>query len=144
LNVDSASIASHITPKRLSRGDREQDVSLHVVDSSLLDAKEDSIRSGRTGKSKKSKKDVERDLEEEEDKRPAHKIAFEKFHNQQGVRTVVGSVGPVNNVRMMVSLNRQIKQRVHPHNLFFFSLRSEIDETWSSTCLHVSRFRSTT
>jgi hypothetical protein len=33
----------------------------------------------------------------------AHTIAFETFHNQRGVRTFVGSIGPIDNVRMMVN-----------------------------------------
>jgi hypothetical protein len=32
----------------------------------------------------------------------AHSIAFEEFQNSNGVRTFVGSIGPVENVRMMV------------------------------------------
>ena len=33
----------------------------------------------------------------------AHVDAFEQFENTRGVRTFVGSIGPVENVRMMVS-----------------------------------------
>ncbi|KAK4702613.1 hypothetical protein P7C70_g3605, partial [Phenoliferia sp. Uapishka_3] len=33
---------------------------------------------------------------------PQHKIEFEQFHNQLGVRTFIGSIGPVENVRMMM------------------------------------------
>ncbi|KAI5478493.1 hypothetical protein MNV49_005021 [Pseudohyphozyma bogoriensis] len=33
---------------------------------------------------------------------PEHKIKFEEFHNQLGVRTFIGSIGPVENVRMMM------------------------------------------
>ncbi|GAA5976962.1 hypothetical protein JCM10908_005693 [Rhodotorula pacifica] len=33
---------------------------------------------------------------------PEHKIKFEEFHNQLGVRTFIGSIGPVKNVRMMM------------------------------------------
>ncbi|KAG6337088.1 hypothetical protein ID866_1999 [Astraeus odoratus] len=31
-----------------------------------------------------------------------HRTAFQKFHNENGVRTVVGSIGPVDNVRMLL------------------------------------------
>jgi len=31
-----------------------------------------------------------------------HKKEFEKFHGENGVRTVVGSIGPVQNVRMLL------------------------------------------
>jgi len=33
---------------------------------------------------------------------PQFKKAFEKFHSENGVRTVLGSIGPVNNVRMLL------------------------------------------
>jgi len=33
---------------------------------------------------------------------PVHKKDFEKFHSENGVRTVIGSIGPVNNVRMLL------------------------------------------
>jgi hypothetical protein len=28
---------------------------------------------------------------------PKHKYEFDKFHSENGVRTVIGSIGPVNN-----------------------------------------------
>ncbi|GLB34693.1 hypothetical protein LshimejAT787_0202580 [Lyophyllum shimeji] len=39
---------------------------------------------------------------EEVDKTPRHKKEFEKFHGENGVRTVMGSIGPVQNVRMLL------------------------------------------
>jgi len=33
---------------------------------------------------------------------PVHKLAFDDFHNQLGVRTFIGSIGPIENVRMMM------------------------------------------
>jgi len=33
---------------------------------------------------------------------PVHKLAFNEFHNQLGVRTFIGSIGPIENVRMMM------------------------------------------
>ncbi|KAL0577947.1 hypothetical protein V5O48_004054 [Marasmius crinis-equi] len=33
---------------------------------------------------------------------PKHKREFEKFHSENGVRTVIGSIGPVQNVRMLL------------------------------------------
>jgi len=33
---------------------------------------------------------------------PKHKKEFEKFHSENGVRTVMGSIGPVQNVRMLL------------------------------------------
>jgi len=53
-----------------------------------------SVKSGkskRTTKTTKSKDEV-----------PKFKHDFEKFHSENGVRTVMGSIGPVNNVRMLL------------------------------------------
>ncbi|KAI0647340.1 hypothetical protein C8Q79DRAFT_908345 [Trametes meyenii] len=36
------------------------------------------------------------------DAAPKFKKEFEKFHNENGVRTITGSIGPVNNVRMLL------------------------------------------
>jgi hypothetical protein len=36
------------------------------------------------------------------DATPSFKQAFEKFHGENGVRTVMGSIGPVENVRMLL------------------------------------------
>jgi len=33
---------------------------------------------------------------------PKYKMEFEKFHSENGVRTVMGSIGPVQNVRMLL------------------------------------------
>ncbi|KAF7338113.1 hypothetical protein MVEN_02036000 [Mycena venus] len=38
----------------------------------------------------------------EDDGIPAFKKEFEKFHGENGVRTVLGSIGPVSNVRMLL------------------------------------------
>ncbi|KAG6856456.1 hypothetical protein H0H87_004316 [Tephrocybe sp. NHM501043] len=40
--------------------------------------------------------------EDEDDGIPKHKKEFEKFHGENGVRTVMGSIGPVQNVRMLL------------------------------------------
>ncbi|SCV67663.1 BQ2448_5274 [Microbotryum intermedium] len=47
------------------------------------------------GKSKRTAKSIAPSV-------PEHKIKFEEFHNQLGVRTFIGSIGPVENVRMMM------------------------------------------
>ncbi|KAF9265550.1 hypothetical protein L218DRAFT_898364 [Marasmius fiardii PR-910] len=39
---------------------------------------------------------------EEDDGTPKHKREFDKFHSENGVRTVMGSIGPVQNVRMLL------------------------------------------
>ena len=57
-----------------------------------------SLRSGRTDKSTRSKKTAKA----KEDKEPAFRKAFDKFHSENGVRTVTGSIGPVGNVRMLL------------------------------------------
>ncbi|RDX56496.1 hypothetical protein OH76DRAFT_392061 [Lentinus brumalis] len=51
----------------------------------------------RSGKSHKRSKDTTPKAE-----LPKFKEEFEKFHNENGVRTVSGSIGPVNNVRMLL------------------------------------------
>ncbi|TFK42316.1 hypothetical protein BDQ12DRAFT_719200 [Crucibulum laeve] len=51
--------------------------------------------SKRSAKSKKGKKN-------EEDGVPAFKKNFDKFHSENGVRTVMGSIGPVRDVRMLL------------------------------------------
>lgn len=53
-----------------------------------------SVKSGKTGKSRKSRKHAE---EDEDETIPKLKRDFEKFHSQNGVRTVIGSIGPVEN-----------------------------------------------
>ncbi|KAL1743458.1 hypothetical protein HDZ31DRAFT_40888 [Schizophyllum fasciatum] len=40
--------------------------------------------------------------DEEEDGVPKFKKEFDRFHNENGVRTVMGSIGPVRNVRMLL------------------------------------------
>jgi len=57
-----------------------------------------SLRSGRTDKSTRSKKTTKA----KEEKEPAFRKAFDKFHSENGVRTVTGSIGPVGNVRMLL------------------------------------------
>jgi len=57
-----------------------------------------SLRSGRTDKSTRSKKATKA----KEDKEPVFRKAFDKFHSENGVRTVTGSIGPVGNVRMLL------------------------------------------
>lgn len=57
-----------------------------------------SLRSGRTDKSTRSKKTTKA----KEDKEPAFRKTFDKFHSENGVRTVTGSIGPVGNVRMLL------------------------------------------
>ncbi|KDE04912.1 hypothetical protein MVLG_04669 [Microbotryum lychnidis-dioicae p1A1 Lamole] len=47
------------------------------------------------GKSKRTAKSIAPSV-------PEHKVKFEEFHNQLGVRTFIGSIGPVENVRMMM------------------------------------------
>lgn len=56
-------------------------------------------RSLKSGKSKKTAKT------EPEDTVPAFKKDFEKFHNENGVRTIMGDIGPVQNGASMGSLS---------------------------------------
>jgi hypothetical protein len=57
-----------------------------------------SLRSSGTGKSTRSKKTAKT----QEDSEPVFRKAFDKFHSENGVRTVTGSIGPVGNVRMLL------------------------------------------
>ena len=57
-----------------------------------------SFRSAHTDKSTRSKKTTKL----EEDKDPAFRKAFDKFHSENGVRTLTGNIGPVGNVRMLL------------------------------------------
>ncbi|THU77808.1 hypothetical protein K435DRAFT_769945 [Dendrothele bispora CBS 962.96] len=54
--------------------------------------------------SRKSKKSRRSKLASDDDKNsvPKHKKEFDKFHGENGVRTVMGSIGPVQNVRMLL------------------------------------------
>lgn len=51
----------------------------------------------RTAKSKRTTKTVN-----SKDEVPKFRQEFEKFHSENGVRTVLGGIGPVNNVRMLL------------------------------------------
>ncbi|KAI1794629.1 hypothetical protein LXA43DRAFT_1091686 [Ganoderma leucocontextum] len=63
-----------------------------IVSPSPLDGV--SLRSGKSGKKVAKTK--------EDDGAPNFKKEFERFHGENGVRTVMGSIGPVNNVRMLL------------------------------------------
>lgn len=54
-----------------------------------------SVKSGKTGKSKGGQTDAA-------SMTPSHKIAFQEFHAQLGVRLLKGSLGPVDDVPMML------------------------------------------
>ncbi|GAA6008741.1 hypothetical protein JCM10207_001704 [Rhodosporidiobolus poonsookiae] len=81
--------------------------SLHLVTPSIAGDKaggsvrEGSVRSGKSGKSSRSKRTIT-GAKSIVPAVPEHKIKFEEFHNQLGVRTFIGSIGPVENVRMMM------------------------------------------
>ncbi|BGP23102.1 hypothetical protein Rt10032_c23g6639 [Rhodotorula toruloides] len=88
--------------------DLRNGTSMHLVVSSSsqnsASQAAESIKSGRSGRSgtstigPKSKKGAKSSAPTV----PEHKIKFEEFHNQLGVRTFIGSIGPVENVRMMM------------------------------------------
>ncbi|KAK2466725.1 hypothetical protein APHAL10511_000983 [Amanita phalloides] len=54
------------------------------------------------GSGKSSNRDLDGSGSQPDDGVPAFKREFEKFHSENGVRTVIGSIGPVNNVRMLL------------------------------------------
>ncbi|KAJ7272015.1 hypothetical protein B0H12DRAFT_1044129 [Mycena haematopus] len=58
-------------------------------------------RSGKSRKTKGSKR-TSGGKADDADRTPAFKREFEKFHSENGVRTVLGSIGPVSNVRMLL------------------------------------------
>ncbi|KAJ3868370.1 hypothetical protein EV359DRAFT_32523 [Lentinula novae-zelandiae] len=66
--------------------------------------------SARSNRSTKSKSTIRKDnrsksikgQDTEDDLKPSFKQAFDKFHGENGVRTVMGSIGPVQNVRMLL------------------------------------------
>ncbi|GAA5884488.1 hypothetical protein JCM16303_005105 [Sporobolomyces ruberrimus] len=99
---------------RAENKDLRSGTSMHLVSSSELGggAGTASVKSGRTGKSARSGRSQggETATLGKGSKRtksiaptvPEHKIKFEEFHNQLGVRTFIGSIGPVENVRMMM------------------------------------------
>ncbi|KAF8211961.1 hypothetical protein K438DRAFT_1221069 [Mycena galopus ATCC 62051] len=61
-----------------------------------------SPRPRSTAKSRKSKTKGSNPRTASADGVPAFKREFEKFHGENGVRTVLGSIGPVSNVRMLL------------------------------------------
>jgi hypothetical protein len=65
-----------------------------------------SAKSAKSAKSKASKAESDtRHIDvHSPDYVPKHKIAFAQFHGANGVRTVVGSIGPVSNVRMLLKI----------------------------------------
>ncbi|GAA5846115.1 hypothetical protein JCM11251_001638 [Rhodosporidiobolus azoricus] len=90
--------------------DAKRATSLHLVHSSSSEFNGNggsvrgagSVRSGRSGKSGRSKRTITGGKGPGTGTVPEHKIKFEEFHNQLGVRTFIGSIGPVENVRMMM------------------------------------------
>lgn len=96
--------------------DRRPGTSLHlVVPSGRHGDGAESVRSGRSGRSGRSARSAHSNGADTLGTKsrkggnksfdpavPEHKIKFEEFHNQLGVRTFIGSIGPVQNVRMMM------------------------------------------
>ncbi|PBK97127.1 hypothetical protein ARMGADRAFT_989565 [Armillaria gallica] len=58
--------------------------------------------STKSRKTKGSKRTNKSTLSDEDSSVPKFKREFEKFHSANGVRTVMGSIGPVQNVRMLL------------------------------------------
>ncbi|KAJ3725756.1 hypothetical protein C8R42DRAFT_659059 [Lentinula raphanica] len=58
---------------------------------------------GTTGKGKKTTQSLHSHEDQvNADAQPSFKQVFNKFHSENGVRTVMGSIGPVQNVRMLL------------------------------------------
>jgi len=71
-----------------------------AVSSSSIKSKSKSRRSVRSMPNGKARSGIGDPLEEEGT--PVHKKDFEKFHSENGVRTVIGQIGPVKGVRMLL------------------------------------------
>ncbi|GAA5921264.1 hypothetical protein JCM3775_002967 [Rhodotorula graminis] len=94
---------------RAAPRDLQGQTSMHLVPPSPLQPSggSGSVRSGRSARSRRSQRSTGADtLKSKRGKVdgivPEHKVKFEEFHNQLGVRTFIGSIGPVQNVRMMM------------------------------------------
>ncbi|KAG6839214.1 hypothetical protein C0991_004838 [Blastosporella zonata] len=62
-----------------------------------------STRSKKSQHTKGSRaNNINNNVNDEDEGIPKHKKEFEKFHGENGVRTVMGSIGPVQNVRMLL------------------------------------------
>ncbi|KAG6860577.1 hypothetical protein C0995_009626 [Termitomyces sp. Mi166 len=61
-----------------------------------------STHSKKSRRTKSSRRTSSLNGRHDEDGIPKHKKDFEKFHSENGVRTVMGSIGPVQNVRMLL------------------------------------------
>lgn len=59
-----------------------------------------SLRSGKTNKTTQSRKTKKQ--QQPVDDVPTHRKQFDKFHSENGVRTIKGSIGPVKDVRMLL------------------------------------------
>ncbi|KIK57632.1 hypothetical protein GYMLUDRAFT_172439 [Collybiopsis luxurians FD-317 M1] len=85
-----------------------QNISYYVFQPSRQQALESSTRSNRSVKSKSTMRKKGTSIKDEGqtlddvDAEPNFKQAFNKFHSENGVRTVMGSIGPVKNVRMLL------------------------------------------
>ncbi|BGP54153.1 hypothetical protein JCM8202_005064 [Rhodotorula sphaerocarpa] len=102
------------TQRSSRRGQQVTSLHLVVPEASANAGDTGSVRSRRSGRSSRSMRSVgsegadtigtktRRGLKGLEPSIPEHKIKFEEFHNQLGVRTFIGSIGPVENVRMMM------------------------------------------
>lgn len=102
--ADGASVYSSASYGRGPTRDVRQGTSMHLLTSS-----ESHKGTSVGGKSAKSARSEETAATVKDGKAksiapsiPEHKIKFEEFHNQLGVRTFIGSIGPVENVRMMM------------------------------------------
>ena len=62
-----------------------------------------SVRSARTEQSTRSARSkTTTKTKEGHEKEPGFRKAFDKFHSENGVRTLTGTIGPVGNVRMLL------------------------------------------
>jgi len=100
-SYDSQSLYSSATN---SRSPASKATSIHLIASSDTASNDNGDTATIGGKSTKSVAKSTRTLAERAAATgvPVHKLAFDEFQNQLGVRTFIGSIGPIENVRMMM------------------------------------------
>ena len=94
--------------------------------------------SGGDGHSTKSTRSKKTAKTEPQDTVPKFKKEFEKFHNENGVRTIMGDIGPVQNGKHYSALSsRDVR-------LMSNFISSNAVEEWLPSCVHVQEVCSQT
>ncbi|KAM0788523.1 hypothetical protein ACM66B_001651 [Microbotryomycetes sp. NB124-2] len=102
---DGASVYSSQSYGRGRDHDIRQGTSMHLLSSSTSSSRQNGTPSISSARSQDTQDTVGAKSKRTKSLAPSvpdYKIKFEEFHNQLGVRTFIGSIGPVENVRMMM------------------------------------------